>query len=653
MSDDFDPGTISWVMDEADLDHLRLVLGECEEIVFDLETTGLDEHATHGGRSNGGVSARVSLAQFTLPHPDDAGDPTTFVLPLSHPDSPWRTSWRRVLTEIAEFIALCEKPLVGQNVKFDTRWIAGTTGVSLSHLIAWDTRISSHLLDENRPTSLKKRAPETFGIPPWNDHDLTYPGASEDVPLIELGLYGARDTYWTWRLAQNHRHRMNLLDPEEPIGPEEIEEARLGRLATHVAMPTIASLGLIEERGIALDTVWIERTYLSHETTRADLRERLIGRYDLPGDPSFAPTSKWFMAWADAAVDAGDLRVAELTPTGKPRWSKAVLTRQSRRGYEVATDLLELRGVEKRMEYMRSWLAKCSAAGRIHTTYNAGSVVTGRLSSNDPNMQQVTGLLKPAFIADTGKVFVDLDFSQIELRVAAFLSRSEAMLTAFRNGDDLHTRLASAIVNKPESEITKAERQAGKSANFGLLYGMGARGFREYAESVYDVMFTEEEAARVHETYFETWDKLREWHLRTVDRVRREGQVISPLGRLRRLPDVWDGNDERAAAAERAAINAPVQGLASDLMQMAAASINGVLPGISPVMGAEIVGTVHDSILIEVPRSDWEAVGRECQQRMETIATLLPDFFGFEFDVPLKADGMASRRWGGEAIGEF
>ena len=802
MSDDFDPSTISWVMDEADLDHLLLVIDECEEVVFDVETTGLNEHAVHGGRSNGGVAARISLAQFTLPCPEDVGDPTTFVLPLSHPDSPWRTSWRRVLTRVAEQIrgpvsrepifdpedadlfeqgfvsntgywrrrfpgvkdsvavhdlvaerALGErpegwsvdhknrdrldnrrdnlryvtrsgqmvnrrawgasgvrgvyerpngsfeaavrrdgerkylgvfksrdeaadavlrevgdlsdpgpepiertsqgKPIVGQNAKFDTRWIAATTGVSLSHLIAWDTRISSHLLDETRSTSLKQRAPETFGIPPWNDHDLTYPGASEDVPLIELGLYGARDTYWTWRLAQNHRYRMNLLDSEEPVGPEEIEEARLGRLATYVSMPTVASLGVIEERGIALDESWVERTYASHEETRARLRERLIGRYDLPGDPSFAPTSKWFMAWADVAVDAGDLRVAELTPTGRPRWSKAVLTRQSRRGYEVATDLLELRGVEKRMEYLRSWMEKVSPAGRIHATYNAGSVVSGRLSSSDPNMQQVTGLLKPAFIADEDRLFVDLDFSQIELRVAAYLSRSEAMLTAFRNGDDLHTRLASAIVNKPESEITKTERQAGKSANFGLLYGMGARGFREYAETVYGVMFTEEEAAKVHETYFETWDRLREWHLRSVERVRRDGQVTSPIGRVRRLPDIWDGNDERAAAAERAAINSPVQGLASDLMQMSAASINGLLPGVGPVVGAEIVGTVHDSILIEVPREDWQAVGRECQHRMETITTLLPDLFGIEFDVPLKADGVVSRRWGGEAIGEF
>ena len=365
MSDDFDPSTISWVMDEADLDHLLLVIDECEEVVFDVETTGLDEHAVHGGRSNGGVAARISLAQFTLPCPDDVGDPTTFVLPLSHPDSPWRTSWRRVLSEVMEAVRAGEKPLVGQNVKFDTRWVAATTGVSLSHLIAWDTRISSHLLDETRSTSLKQRAPETFGIPPWNDHDLTYPGASEDVPLIELGLYGARDTYWTWRLAQNHRYRMNLLDSEEPVGPEEIEEARLGRLATYVSMPTVASLGVIEERGIALDESWVERTYASHEETRARLRERLIGRYDLPGDPSFAPTSKWFMAWADAAVDAGDLRVAELTPTGRPRWSKAVLTRQSRRGYEVATDLLELRGVEKRMEYLRSWMEKVSPAGRM------------------------------------------------------------------------------------------------------------------------------------------------------------------------------------------------------------------------------------------------------------------------------------------------
>src|SRR5699024_10396569 len=138
-----------------------------------------------------------------------------------------------------------------------------------------------------------------------------------------------------------------------------------------------------------------------------------------------------------------------------------------------------------------------------------------------------------------------------------------------------------------------------------------------YAETAYGVVMTEQEAAQVHEAYFAMWDGLRKWHLRQVARVNETGQVTSPIGRVRRLPDVWDGNEKRAAHAERNAINSPVQGFASDIMQIAAACIEGNIPGVEPVRGAELVGTVHDSILVEVPADDWRYVATQCKRAME------------------------------------
>lgn len=648
MVDTFDPETVTWVLDEESLEHLCGALASTTEVFVDLETTGLDEHATREGPTNGGIAARVVLASFTLPQEGDAGDPTTWVLPLSHPESPFSGKWRRVLRRTCVTIRDNDRSVSNQNMKFDSRWIKAACGVDLSHLILWDTQISSHLLDENASTKLKERAPATFEVRRWDDFDLTYPGAAEQVPMFDLGIYAARDTYWTWRLAQNHRSRMFLLDDgDEPQGPDEVEDARLGRLAVWVAMPTVATLTAAEQRGMCLDTEWVKRELAEHDWARDGLETRLVKRYPWleQENVSFAATSNWFRAWADAAVAAGDLTVAELTPSGKPRWSKGVLTRQARTGSQAAKDLLDYRGHTKKAEYLRSWLNYVTPEGRIHTTYHAGRVVTGRLSSSDPNMQQVTAALKGAFVPSPGYYFADFDYSQIEMRVAAHVSRCQPMIEAFRHGEDLHRLLASRITGKPPEEITAEERQKGKSANFGLLYGMGPYGFREYAEDVYGVVLSLEEAVVIHRAFFEMWDGIADWHAQAVHRARQTGQVVSPIGRVRRVPDIWDGNESVAGYAERAAINSPVQGFASDLMQMAAARIEGTLPGSPGVGGARIVGTVHDSVLVEVPQEGWKQTVDECRELMTDLNDLL-ERLGCELDVPLAADVKVGTRWG-------
>jgi DNA polymerase-1 len=622
MHDDFDPTTVSWVLTVDDLAHLLGAIQACDEVVIDLETTGLDEHAVLNGKTNGGYPARIVLASLTLPtsvHRN--GTPTTWVVPLSHPESPWLGRWRTVLRKIALTVLEADKPVVNQNVKFDARWVQAQCGADLSHQLTWDTMVSSHMLDENASTRLKERAPATFGVRRWDDFDLTTPGAAERVPMFDLGLYAARDTYWTWRLADLHREEMYLApDHEEPDGPDEIANARLGKLA-----------------------VWCAAAVLHLE-----LAQRYSGLN--PNDASFAPTSLWFADWAAFAVNAGDLVVAELTPTGKARWSKGVLVRQARKGSDVAQALLDLRGHTKKAEFLQSWLNCRSPEDVIHSTYWPGRVVTGRLSSTDPNMQQVTAALKPAFVPSPGYVFADLDYGQIELRVAAFISRCMPMIEAFRRGDDLHSLLAARITGKKVADVLPSERQAGKSANFGLLYKMSAYGFQMYAETVYGVSFTIEEAQLIHRTFFETWDGIAQWHARSIARAQRTGYVVSPIGRIRRLPDIWDANESLAAFAERNSINSPVQGFASDLMQMAAASIEGMLPGSSPVVGARLVGTVHDSILAEVREDDWKEIALECQQRMLSVPLLLRKL-DCDFDVPLTADVKVGTRWGLSDIG--
>lgn len=658
MSDTFTLDTISWVWDEEQLDNLvEMIKADFGPVVFDLETTGLNEHAITRGRTNGGVAARIVLASFTLPQYDGfghiQGEPTTYLLPLSHPDSPFLGTWSDSIRTVA--LAMRGKRVVGHNVKFDCRWIHAATGVDLAPSIHWDTQISSHLLDETTSTKLKERAPDTFGVPRWDDVELDRPGAAEEEPIFKLGEYAARDTYWTWKLYDNHHTRM-IPDPEE--FPEDVDEARLGLLATHCAMPTIKTLTAIEQRGLTLDEDYVREHIAEDEKTRDESFKKLATRYeheDLPPESvSFAPTSLWFRRWADEAVERGDLTVAALTPNGKPKWSKEVLTRQARGGSEVASTLLTYRQSTKRLEFLRNWLDQMTGAGRIYSTYNAGSVLTGRLSSSGPNMQQVTKSLRPAFVPTDGYYLVDLDYSQIELRVAAYISGSEPMINAFKRGDDLHTLLAARINSKEPDDVTPKERQAAKAANFGLLYGMGSFGFREYAETAYGVDFTQEEADQVHRTFFDMWDGLRQWHAAAMKRVRSRGFVVSPIGRIRRLEDDAFSNDERKAGfADRAAINSPVQGFASDIMQIAASCIEGNIPGVEPVRGARIVGTVHDSILVEVPIKTWEETTRGCQEAMEDQVPIVLERMGCEFNVPLKADAQVGSCWGTADIGEL
>ena len=564
QGDTYSPALTSWVMSKDDLKGMFANLERAPEIVFDLETTGLNEHAEHGGPVNGGVGARVVMMTITVqPWEDAQVEPTTYVVPLSHPDSPFGGQWRRVFRAIAQ--RLRGKRLVGHHAKFDSRWTYALTGVDLSPWLAWDTMISAALLDENESSRLKAVAPRLFGIEPWDDVDLKYPGAAEDVPFFDLGDYAARDTYWTFRVYAAHRYIM-WIDGREDEDPfltgddEDIQNARLGQLAETVGMPTVSTLAAVEQRGIGLD---VEYTRQALEEARGEserIRQEIAHRYaDVegldPADVSLAATSKWFLRFTEEAVSRGDLRVISMTGSGRPQWNKATLEKLERQGSELAGDLLRQRDMEKRSQFLSSWLEKATAEGRIHATYNVGRVVTGRLSSSEPNLQQVSSKLKGSYVPSKGYYLAEIDYSQIELRVAAMVSECVPMIEAFQRGDDLHRLLGQRILQGEENreaerqgreartitleDVTPADRQKAKSANFGLLYGMGPEGFQRYAETAYGVEMSLSEAHEVHQTFFDMWVGLTDWHDRQMQFAGRYGYVESPIGRVRRLPNVW------------------------------------------------------------------------------------------------------------------
>lgn len=659
-------GPITWVWGKKELKGLVKAIHASQKVVMDLETTGLDEYAEAGGDTNGGYPARIVLASLTLPNAEraaagaynwrtfDGEQPMTYLVPLSHPASPLLGAWRKVMAIIGREINRSGKPFVNANIKFDARWVFAQAGVDLSDRIEWDTTVSSQLVDTEARTRLKIRAARDFGIEEWDDFDLGTPGAAEQVDLIQLGEYAARDTYYTWKIEEEHRDQMFLTGDEEPFDSDDIQMARLGKVATYVSMPTVKTLTKVEQRGFLLDVDWVHAKIEEMDALRLKACEDILGLYGTAPAPTpakdgvtTAATSKWFQGFVAQAIEAGDLRVTARTDSGNAQWNKAVLIAQQRQGSPAADALLRHRDATKTLEFLRSWLELRDPNNVIHATYNVGFVRTGRLSCASPNLQQCAASLKPAFIPRPGHVLLDLDYSQVELRVAAFISRSAPMIEAFQRGDDLHRLLAAKIAGKAPEDVTSLERKRAKAGNFGLLYGMSPGGFQSYAATAYDVSLTLAEAQAVHSAFFEMWDGMRQWHERAKRRAYERGYVTSPIGRTQWLSDLYSKSSFKASHAERNALNSPVQGFGSDLMQMAAASIMGTLPGypLPRVEGAHVVATVHDEICIEVPQDRWQEILIECKRRMEDVNTFLRPL-DCQMDVPIVAGPSAGTRWG-------
>ncbi len=673
----FDPGSVRWVHSFAELEDLCRILEAPGRTlaVFDLETTGLREHW---------VAARVVTAAVTLVRLGADNRcleyPLTYLVGLSHPDAPLCSTWRPSLKRLAKALARKGLMISGQNIRFDARWTQALSGIDISHNVVWDTGLSSHLLDENTTSSLKPCAMKAFGIPSWIDFDwsqieregraeakrrgIPYEKLerilAERVDYYTMSLYNARDTYWTWRLQELHmallgrttQAREELL---EVGGQDDIEALRLGDYQAQVMLPAVNTITRMEERGITLDLAWCEAKLAECDATVADalwalddmltaawpdIEEKLdeSTRTALEGPVSYEPTAGYFKAWATAMVEAGQLRVGAITKGGQASWSKEVLGRQERAGSPAAAQLLAYRRAGNAAQFIRSWLELVSAQGTMHSTYNYYRVVTGRLSCQDPNLQQVNKDLRPAYRARPGFILADADYSQIELRCAAHVSGCEPMINAFLRDEDLHTLMASIINRCPLSEVTEEMRQEAKAGNFGFLYGMGAHKFVTYAEDTYGVKFTEEQAVAVREAFFSTWAGMQEWHNRAAELCRRDGYVKSPLGRIRRLPDIWSPDDYTASAAARQAINSPVQSFASDLTLLAANKIERLGLGFP-------LALVHDAIVVEVEESRGRELALGIKAAMEDLSTELKRL-GVEMRVPLKADVKLGVHWG-------
>ena len=554
---------------------------------WDLETSGLDPRA---------YGARVLCASVTTW--DDAGI---------------RGTWTVIEEAVPDLLRMRQWPgiVAAHNGKYDQLWAHEQYGVIPP--VTWDTMLAEHLIDSEGPKSLKTLGAKYLRVPDWSI-GLKDPSA---VPDGVIWGYAAKDSAATAEICRRQQPPMRLLKD--------------------LLMPASSALlsAEIEGVGLALEGATELREDLQRQAR--DLTERISvhGPADTPRQVS------------ELLYDTLGLPVLERTGSGRPRVAGAVLRRL---GHPVADMIADRAKIQKGISaFLAPWIESVNPGDpRLYSTFRLAGTATGRLSSGGAegasgiNLQQIPRdpRYKRLIQARTGYTLAELDYSQIELRVAAHLSRDPRMLDIYRTSGDIHTATARAITGK--QFLTKSDRTKAKAVNFGFLYGMGARSFRDYARDSYGVELTEDEAANYREHFFELYGGLPEWHRRTKEEAVRNGYVKTLFGRVRYLDGITYWSGSRKGAALRQAVNTSVQSVASDMMILALGLINRLIIN-GDKYDAKIIATVHDSVLLEITKDGAEATARKAKYIMEHLPL---KHFGVKIDVPIEAGLAMGDRWG-------
>ncbi len=518
-------------------------------------------------------------------------------IPLRHRylGCPPQLSWERVRAALAPLLADPRVTVVGHDVK--------EAGIALARAGApvqapvFDTHVAAYLLDPESPNGLKELARRELGV------SLA---RFEDTPAKARGPHPAFD-----ELDVDGAARLAGPDPEVALALRASFEPRLEAeglmaLMRDVEMPLSRVLAAMEMRGVLVDVPALEKLGREVEQQLRDLEgecKRVAGH-------DFVLRSRDQLE--KILFDELKLPVVKRTPKGGRSTDADVLEALADR-HELPRAVLAYRELDKLKGTYIDALPRCvnPETGRIHTRFDQAVAATGRLSSADPNLQNIpvrTELgraIRAAFVAPPGRVILSADYSQIELRVLAHLSEDPELLDAFRTGSDVHARTAALVLGKRESELTADERRAAKAINFGVIYGMTEGGLAK------QLGIPREQAARFIAAYFERYAGVARFMERTVEQARQGEAVRTLLGRRRFLPNLHSANRALRFEAERVARNTPIQGTAADILKLAMVHL-----GQDQVDGARMVLTVHDELVFEVPEGDAEAAAGRIRERM-------------------------------------
>ena len=541
-------------------------------------------------------------------------------IPLRHSyaGAPDQLPFDDVLERLKPWLENASKPKLGQNIKYDTHVLANA-GIAIEGY-AHDTMLQSYVLEAHKPHGLASLAERHLGRKGLSYEDLCGKGAHQisfaQVDIERAAEYSCEDSDMTLHVHQT-------------LWPQIEADAGLLHIYRDIEMPTSAILGRIERTGVLIDSAKLA-------AQSQQLAERMMAleqqAYELAGQPFNLGSPKQI---GEILFEKLGLPVKKKTASGSPSTDEEVLTELAA-DYPLPAKLLENRSLAKLKGTYTDKLPLMvnPATGRVHTNYAQAVAVTGRLSSNDPNLQNIPirtpegRRVREAFIPPPGHSILSADYSQIELRIMAHMSSDPGLLKAFAEGVDVHRLTASEVFGAALAEVSNEQRRYAKTINFGLIYGMGAFGL---AQS----LGIERGAAALYiERYFERFAGVRRYMDQTKESARAKGYVETLFGRRIYLPEINGGNGPRKSGAERQAINAPMQGTAADLIKLAMIAVQGVLD--SEQRATKMIMQVHDELVFDVPAAELDWARAEVPRIMASVA---------QFKVPLLAEVGVGKNW--------
>jgi DNA polymerase-1 len=597
------PRNYQTVLTGEDLDAWLRKVEQAELTCVDTETTSLDPLAAQLV----GISLSVEPGHAAY-------------IPVAHryAGAPEQLARDMVLARLGPWLQSPKNKKVGQNLKYDMH-VLMNHGVRMAG-IEHDTLLQSYVLEAHKPHDMDALAGRHLGIRTITYDEVTGKGAArigfEQVEVVRATEYSAEDADVTLQL---HRVMFPGIERDE----------RLHAVYRSIEMPVLDVLFTMERHGVLLDIAALESQSRELGQRIAELERKV---HEQAGQPFNLSSPKQLQ---EILFEKQKLPVVKKTPTGQPSTDEDVLE-QLALDHPLPKLILEHRALSKLKSTYTDKLPKMvnPNTGRVHTNYAQAVAVTGRLASNDPNLQNIPvrtaegRRIREAFIAAPGSVLVSADYSQIELRIMAHLSQDANLLQAFSAGEDVHRHTASEVFGVDPASVTGEQRRYAKVINFGLIYGMSAFGLASQ-------LGIERSAAQQYmERYFSRYPGVAGYMRHTRESAKDRGYVETVFGRRLYLADIKASNNARRQAAERAAINAPMQGTAADLIKLAMVAVHNWIANES--LATRLIMQVHDELVLEVPDRELEAVRKTVPELMATVANL---------DVPLVVDIGAGPNW--------
>ena len=591
------------ILSEADLDVWLEKINQAKLVCFDTETTSLDP-----------MTAKIVGMSFSI----EAGSGA--YLPLTHDyfDAPEQLNFSATLAKFRPILENSAIKKVGQNLKYDQHILANH-GIALRG-IAHDTLLQSYVFESHKTHNMDDLAMRHLGIKTISFDEVAGKGVKQvgfNQVTVEVATdYAAEDADITLQL---HQAMYPVIQADD----------KLDFIYSHVEMPSREVLFTIERNGVLIDQGMLNRQSNEIGMKLMDLEKQA---FELAGQPFNLASPKQLQ---EILFGKLGVKPTKKTPSGAPSTDEDVL-QELALDYPLPKVLLEYRGLAKLKSTYTDKLPKMINAqtGRVHTSYNQAVAITGRLASSDPNLQNIPvrtaegRRIREAFIAPNGSVIVSADYSQIELRIMAHLSQDEGMLSAFANNEDIHRATAAEIFGCEREAVTSEQRRYAKVINFGLIYGMSAFGLAQNLN-------IERSAAQSYiERYFARYPGVRAYMQDTRELAKQKGYVETYFGRRLWVPEINSSNGMRRTGAERAAINAPMQGTAADLIKLAMIAVQNWIA--AQQLQTKLIMQVHDELVLEVPEAELDLVKTMLPQLMQNVAKL---------DVQLLAEVGVGNNW--------